>query len=49
MDHEAKLMEDPKRYVALLRRQNMLHCVWHVELQQRIAELEAENEQLRKA
>lgn len=42
-----KLMEDPAHYVALLRRQNQLHCVWHIELQQRIEKLEAENFQLR--
>lgn len=40
-EHRAKLMADPERYVALLRQQNVLHCVWHLELQQRIAKLEA--------
>jgi hypothetical protein len=39
--HRAKLMENPERYIALLRKQNVLHCVWHVELQERIAALEA--------
>lgn len=43
-----KLMRNPEHYIALLRRQNQLHCVWHVELQERIAALEAENAQLRK-
>jgi hypothetical protein len=44
--HHAKLMEDPERYVALLRRQNVLHCVWHLELQQRVAVLEAAMEEV---
>jgi len=39
--HRAKLMANPERYIALLRKQNVLHCVWHVELQERIAFLEA--------
>lgn len=43
-----KLMRNPERYIALLRSQNQLHCVWHVELQERIAALETENAQLRK-
>lgn len=42
-----KLMRNPEHYIALLRRQNQLHCVWHVELQARISALEAENAQLR--
>jgi hypothetical protein len=47
-EHRDKLMADPERYIVLLRKMNVLHCVWHVELQQRIAELEAELELLRK-
>lgn len=33
--YREKLMKDPERYIELLRRQNQLHCVWHVELQER--------------
>lgn len=33
-------MANPVRYVELLRRQNVLHCIWHEELQQRITKLE---------
>lgn len=48
-EHQEKLMKDPERYIALLRRQNVLHCVWHVELQQEIARLKSENSNLRSA
>lgn len=41
-------MADPVRYITLLRKQNVLHCVWHLELQQKIAELEARIEELRR-
>jgi predicted nuclease with TOPRIM domain len=46
-EYREKLMRNPENYVALLRRQNQLHCVWHLELQDKITALEAENAQLR--
>lgn len=39
-EHRDKLMANPERYIALLRRMNVLHSVWHVELQERIEFLE---------
>lgn len=47
--HQEKLMENPVAYIALLRKQNVLHCVWHLELQAEIAKLKAENRNLRHA
>lgn len=40
-EHRDKLMANPERYIALLRKMNVLHCVWHTELQERIEFLEA--------
>lgn len=47
--HQDRLMENPRAYIALLRKQNMLHCVWHLELQEEISRLRAENRNLRHA
>jgi hypothetical protein len=37
-EYREKLMRDPAKYAVLLRRQNALHSVWHLELQEKIAE-----------
>lgn len=46
-DLQARMEKNPRTYLEALRQANALHFIWHGELQNRIAKLEAENARLR--